>query len=607
MKKLTGWKRWGLLLLLVLALACAGAAAETAAPEVTEDYPEEDLEYREEENSEEIDGDDSVQLPVLVSEEKEKEETGSAVEIRPLQSGDEGDDVLFLQMRLKNLGYYAGEADGKYEAETAAAVKSFQIDYRDKGLEPTGIADAGTQLLAVNARYRGLRKGFTGADVKELQLRLTELGFYGKKGQNITELYGEGTKNAVKQFQKYNGLEQTGEALPWLQELIYSDTAVGRYDDEEEANATPTPNLDPYYVVSEGEGGVPMPDEPVAFTQELKSGSKQAELVTLLQSRMKELGYYDGPESGNYLDLTRAAVKRIQKQNGMEETGTVDETTWNLIFNDPGLVMPNQTPKPTPKPRYRIIVDVNSQIVTVWSLDENNEYNVMERAMLCSSGKSGTPTPKGEHVLNGRKARWCYFPKWGDYARYWTRINAQVAFHSPIYREASYDALKKASYKALGWKASHGCVRLALEDAKWIYDNAEAGTVVDVRYDLPVDRELRDALLHDKPATQGGEKPVNTPEPEYSRENKPSIKGTIGQGSKDSATVYWIQRRLQELGYYRTRCTGTFKNMTDAAVKDFQADHGYPRSGYVSQELIDLMAEAEKITPTPAPTATPAP
>ena len=43
-----------------------------------------------------------------------------------------------------------------------------------------------------------------------------------------------------------------------------------------------------------------------------------------------------------------------------------------------------------------------------------------------------------------------------------------------------------------------------------------------------------------------------------------------------------------------------FKNMTENAVKAFQADHGYPRSGYVSQELIDLMVTAEKIYAAPA-------
>ncbi len=591
-----------LLAFMLLAALYAGVRAEepaeTPAPEETleETAGDEEAEYEEDA------GDDSVQIPVDVPDEGEEDGTGSALEMRSIGNGDEGDDVLFLQFRLKSLGYFAGETDGKYGADTAAAVKTFQIDYRDRGLEPTGVADTGTQLVAVSAQYRGLRKGSVGEDVRALQTRLTELGFYGLKGQKLTTEFGEGTRNGIIQFQKYNGLEQTGEALPSLLELIYSDSAVGRYDEEELENAaTPTPNLDPYYLVDESENGVPMPDEPVPFTKELKSGSKDSDLVLKLQERMTQLGYYSGPLSGNFLGNTSNAVKKIQTQNGMKDTGTVDETTWNLIFNDPGLVMPNQEPKPTPKPPYFIVVDVNNQIVTVWGLDEENEYRVPVRYMLCSSGNRSTPTPVGRHVLNGRKSNWCYFPKWGDWARYWTRINPQVAFHSPIHREADSSTLKENTYKMLGNRASHGCVRLANWDAKWIFDNVGAGTVVWVREDMPRNQELKDALKAEKPPTSKGVKPAATPEPAYSAESVPQIRGTIGTGSRDSATVYWIQRRLQELGYYTTKCTGTFRNMTDAAVKAFQADHGYARSGYVSQELIDLMAaETTKVYVKPA-------
>ncbi len=595
-------------LLLVLGLlfaACAGVPAETAeeaglpeaAAEEADSVTGEEAEEETEEEAEETDeGDDSVQIPVDIPEEAADAESGAVLDIRLLRKGDEGDDVLFLQYRLQSLGYFTAEPDGKFGDATAAAVKQFQIDYADKGLEITGIADTATQLLAVNAQYRGLRYGSEGEDVKQLQERLSELGFY--KGQNSGRFL-EGTKNAIKQFQKYNAMEQTGEATPAFQEIIYTDNVVGRYDDEEDG-ATPTPNMDQYYLVDESENGVPMPDEPAVFTKELKSGIKNSDLVRQLQERMTELGYYTGPVSGNFADKTLAAVKKIQTQNGLKDTGVVDETTWNLIFNSPGLVMPQQSPKPTPKPTYFIIVDVRNQIVSVWGLDEENEYRVPIRYMLCSSGNRSTPTPVGRHVLNGRKSRWCYFPKWGDWARYWTRINPQVAFHSPIHREADASTLKENTYKMLGNRASHGCVRLSNADAKWIYDNVEAGTVVWVREDMETNQELKDALKAEKPPTSKSAKPATTPEPAYSADAVPQIKGTIGKGCKDSATVYWIQRRLSELGYYTTKCTGTFKNMTENAVKAFQADHGYPRSGYVSQELIDLMVTAEKIYAAPA-------
>ena len=101
--------------------------------------------------------------------------------------------------------------------------------------------------------------------------------------------------------------------------------------------------------------------------------------------------------------------------------------------------------------------------------------------MLCSTGMKATPSDVGDWVLNGRHATWCIFPKWGNsYARYWTRINSSIAFHSPIYTAVSNSAMKIASYNMLGQRASHGCIRLSVWDAKWIYDNIGAGTVVSI-------------------------------------------------------------------------------------------------------------------------------
>ena len=446
-------------------------------------------------------------------------------------------------------------------------------------------------MLAASTQYRALRYGSQGEDVRELQLRLTELGYYSGR---ITTDFLEGCQNGIKQFQKNNGLQVTGVADAQTQEALFSYGAVGK---QSAAETTPAPlSVDSFYVVTDDENAPVMPDEPVVFTKTLKSGMTKSSLVLQLQERMQQLGYYDGPVSGNFMNKTLAAVKKIQQQNGMKATGTVDEETWNLIFNSPAIVMPNATAKPSPTPEpipYAITVDVKNQIVIVYGLDEDGNYTVPVRYMLCSSGKVGTDSPVGDWVLNGRKAKWCYFPKWGDYARYWTRINAQVAFHSPIYSEVSTKGLKLQSYLDLGKRASHGCVRLMLEDAKWIYDNVGAGTVVTITEKLPKNDELKDALLAVKPSSPNGPAVATTPEPEYNRDEVPKLRTSLSKGSK-GADVYWVQRRLQELGYYTTKCTGTFKTRTAAAVREFQKDHGLYQSGKVDQKTINAMAEAEK-------------
>ena len=55
--------------------------------------------------------------------------------------GSRGQEVINIQTRLKNWGYYNGVVDGVFGSATQAAVKSFQ---RKNGLTPDGIAGPAT-------------------------------------------------------------------------------------------------------------------------------------------------------------------------------------------------------------------------------------------------------------------------------------------------------------------------------------------------------------------------------------------------------------------------------------------------------------------------------
>jgi N-acetylmuramoyl-L-alanine amidase len=55
---------------------------------------------------------------------------------RSLSYGDEGVDVVSLQVQLRIMGFYNGEIDGLFGKDTLRAVKRFQLM---KGLEPDGI------------------------------------------------------------------------------------------------------------------------------------------------------------------------------------------------------------------------------------------------------------------------------------------------------------------------------------------------------------------------------------------------------------------------------------------------------------------------------------
>ncbi len=72
----------------------------------------------------------------------EEAEASEAADVKPLKEGSAGAAVKELQLRLIELDYLSGSADGAYGALTRAAVERFQ---REAGLEVSGMADAETQ------------------------------------------------------------------------------------------------------------------------------------------------------------------------------------------------------------------------------------------------------------------------------------------------------------------------------------------------------------------------------------------------------------------------------------------------------------------------------
>lgn len=154
--------------------------------------------------------------------------------------------------------------------------------------------------------------------------------------------------------------------------------------------------------------------------------------------------------------------------------------------------------------KYYILLDLRNQIVTVFERDADGEYAKVVRRFLCASGRSdvdeadpedeATPTPRGIWKIGGRE-RFGKFANFDDeYARYWVQIVGSIYFHSLLFADRTVDSLKRTPFFNMGQKVSHGCVRLYVEDAKWLYYYACPGTTVEISASLPADRALRDAL-----------------------------------------------------------------------------------------------------------------
>lgn len=126
---------------------------------------------------------------------------------------------------------------------------------------------------------------------------------------------------------------------------------------------------------------------------------------------------------------------------------------------------------------YYIKINRKQNCITIYTSDENGEYTVPYKAMICSTGLYNA-TPRGTFHLSTKYLwRELYGKVYGQYA---TRITGGVLFHSVPYYKKTKSALCTEKYNKLGQQASMGCVRLTVEDAKWIADNCPSGTTVEI-------------------------------------------------------------------------------------------------------------------------------
>ena len=127
---------------------------------------------------------------------------------------------------------------------------------------------------------------------------------------------------------------------------------------------------------------------------------------------------------------------------------------------------------------YYIKVNRTACTITVYAKDGNNGYIIPVKRFACSVGLPSTPTPTGTYYTSD-KYRW-HTLMGPSYGQYCTRVVNGIFFHSVAgYNMTSYN-LNARDYNNLGSPASHGCIRLCVRDAKWIYDNCSSGTRVTI-------------------------------------------------------------------------------------------------------------------------------
>lgn len=126
---------------------------------------------------------------------------------------------------------------------------------------------------------------------------------------------------------------------------------------------------------------------------------------------------------------------------------------------------------------YAIKINRQENIVTVYALDDSGFYTVPVRVMRCSVSPVGE-TPIGIFNI---ALKWEWLALFDNcYGQYVSQIDGDTLFHSVPYLDTTKDSLETWEFNKLGTGASLGCVRLCVADTKWIYENCESGTYVDI-------------------------------------------------------------------------------------------------------------------------------
>lgn len=253
---------------------------------------------------------------------------GAAQAATRLKRGSRGTEVVQLQTRLRDLGFYTKSIDGSYGTGTAAAVKAFQAK---NGLDPDGVAGPLTlaKLYGTSAEEADpasnndnvtLGNGARGSKVTALQTALKSLGYYNKK---IDGVYGKGTISAVQAFQRAMGLTVTGTADSQTQQLIFSDKAQGQ------AGTT--------------------------FKASRLKLKDTGDDVVLLQKMLSYLGFYTGESSGTYDAATKSAVSSFQKAKKLTADGIAGPVTLATLQNAYAAAQASNTEAAVPQDAVSIL------------------------------------------------------------------------------------------------------------------------------------------------------------------------------------------------------------------------------------------------------------
>jgi len=196
----------------------------------------------------------------------------------------------------------SGTITGTTGAEPQAAVSS-AADVT-KTVAVRAQAAKTTAVKTSTASYSTLKVDSKSDDVKKLQQRLKDLGYY---YESVNTYYDYCVSDAVSAYQNAAGLKVTGAADPTTLANIYAT-------------------------------GAPKNANPGTLTPGMHSS-----LVSAMQTRLIALGYLTGETTAFYGEATKQGVLAYQKAAGIAQTGIMDKTNLGKLYADSAVKAPAQS------------------------------------------------------------------------------------------------------------------------------------------------------------------------------------------------------------------------------------------------------------------------
>ena len=107
--------------------------------------------------------------------------------------------------------------------------------------------------------------------------------------------------------------------------------------------------------------------------------------------------------------------------------------------------------------------------------------------------------------MGAYRVRFSQFARDKTYGQYWTQIRKAIYFHTILYTRKDASTYQEEIYQRLGTQDSHGCVRLTVPDARWIWYHIAPGTQCVIRGGDPEDAQtaaIRQQLILAEPPEQ---------------------------------------------------------------------------------------------------------